>query len=120
LYLLREAGLIAEASSSKIISLEHAKEAITKLGEFSIKKADELDEESRKILDLIKENSGKKIGEVFKIYQSQGGELTYKSFQRKINKLDENKFITTEKIIGGAEGTTTILKPAIDKKLTEF
>lgn len=120
LYLLRESGLIAEASGSSKVVLEHAKQAIEKLNEFSIKKIDELDDESKKILALIGENSGKRIGEIFKVYQHKGGHLTYKSFQRKINKLDENKFISTEKIVGGAEGTTTILKALKEKKLTEF
>ncbi len=114
LYLLRESGLIAESSASSKVLPEHVKEAIEKLNDFSIKKTDELDDEARKILALIKENSGKRIGEIFKIYQSRGGAITYKSFQRKVNKLDENKFISTEKIVGGYEGTTTILKAAME------
>ncbi len=120
LHLLRESGLIAEDSSSKKITLEHAQKACSKLQTFSAKDTEELDEDSKKILELIRGNSGKKIGDLFKIYQELGGQLVYKSFQRRVNKLDENKFIKTEKLVGGAEGNTTILKIAIDKKLTEF
>ena len=72
------------------------------------------------ILDLVKANSGKKIGDLFKIYQSNGGKLVYKSFQRKIEKLEKSKFISVEKTAGGDEGNTTIIKANAEKKLTEF
>jgi len=120
IYLLREAGLAAEESGSGCILLEHAQQASKKLADFSIKKADELDEEGQKILNLIRMKNGGKIGELFKFYQEEGGNLSYKSFQRKIAKLDENKFISTEKTMGGAEGTTTIIRLMQEKKLTEF
>ncbi len=120
LYLLREAGLIAENKMSECIALDHAREASEKLREFSIKKKDELDEEMQKVLDVIKTNNGGKIGELFKSYQGEGGSLSYKSFQRKVSKLNENKFISTEKIMGGSEGTTTMIKLPQEKKLTEF
>ena len=120
LYLLREAGLIAENNMSECIALDHAKEASEKLIDFSIKKKDELDEEMQKVLNVIKTNNGGKIGELFKEYQGEGGSLSYKSFQRKVSKLNENKFISTEKIMGGSEGTTTMIKLPQEKKLTEF
>ncbi len=120
LYLLREAGLSAEDSASKTIEEKHAKKAINKLSDFSIKKKDELDEESNDILKIVKDNSGRKIGELYKIYQEKGGKMAYKSFQRKIAKLAENKFIASERVTGGSEGNTTIIKYGADKRLTEF
>jgi len=120
IYLLREAGLVAEESGSGCVNLEHAQQASKKMADFSIKKTEELDDEGQKILSLIKMKSGGKIGELFKFYQDEGGNLSYKSFQRKIAKLDENKFISTEKTMGGSEGTTTIIKLPQEKKLTEF
>jgi cell division control protein 6 len=120
LYLMKEAGLIAESKSSRKILLEHAKQALAKIDEFSIKKANDLAVDERLILDLVKNNSGKRIGDIFKIYQSNGGKLVYKSFQRKIDRLQKNKFIIVEKTAGGEEGNTTIIKHFSEKKLTEF
>ena len=96
------------------------KRAISKFDEFKIKSSQDLQDETKKILDLIKENSGKKIGDVFKIYQKQNGDMSYKTFQRKVKKLEEGKFITTEKTSGGDAGNTTILHYAKIKKLTDF
>ncbi len=123
LYLMQESATIAEDASSKKIMMKHYEEAEQKLNDFFIKKKDALQESEKFILEIIKKNSGTKIGEVFKIYQKEGGNLAYKSFQRRIKKLVEDRFISAEKVTGGAEGTTTILsfeKQATTKKLTEF
>jgi len=120
LYLLKEAGLAAEEKSNKKITVEHVKTAIQKLDDFSIKEKNDLDQESRNILELIKNNSNKKIGELFEIYRRYNGKLSYKSFQRKISKLQKNGFISVEKTEGGLEGNTTIIKYSEDKKLTDF
>jgi cell division control protein 6 len=120
LYLLKESALAAENKASRKIAAEHVKEAIAKLDDFSIKEKSSLDQESRNILELIKNNSHKKIGELYKIYQRYNGALSYKSFQRKIDSLQKNKFISVEKTEGGLEGNTTIVKYSEDKKLTDF
>jgi len=121
LYLLKESALIAEDKASRKIGLEHVKAAIEKLDEFSVKKSTDLEEDIKIILDLVKKNSNSKIGDLFKKYQDNGGTLSYKSFQRKIKKLEEGKFITTEKTEGGQEGNTTIIRyKGATKKLTEF
>jgi hypothetical protein len=47
--------------------------------------------------------------------------MTYKTFQRKIEKLSKSKFISTEKIAGGKEGKTTIIRAQnVEKKLSDF
>jgi len=121
LYLMRESANIAENLSLKKIKLEHCKEAIKKLDDFSIKKSSELAEDERKILDVIKENSRKKIGDIYKVYCDKGNECVYKTFQRKIKKLQESKFISLTKTDGGKEGNTTIVKYLeTTKKLTDF
>ena len=120
LYLMKEAGLIAESRSSRKIILEHARQALGKVDEFSIKKTSDLASDEQIILDLIKNNSGKKIGDFFKLYQDNGGKLVYKSFQRKIDKLEKNKFIAVEKTAGGEDGNTTIIRHNSEKKLTDF
>jgi len=121
LHLLRESGNIAENKTSRKITLEHAKEAVAKIGQFTIKSSADLTDDERSILDIIKRHSEKKIGELYTIYKERGGELVYKSFQRKIDKLEKNKFISVKKTAGGSDGNTTIVKYAIEtKKLTEF
>ncbi len=110
LYLLKEAGNAAEDMASKKIGSDHMQKAITKLNEFYVKKRDDLADESRFILDIVKKHSEKKIGDLFKLYQEEGGASVYKTFQRKINKLAANKYLTLKKISGGTEGNTTIVK----------
>ncbi len=120
LHLMRESGNIAESKSSRKITLQHANEAIKKINEFTIKKSTDLTEEEQKILNLIKKNSEKKIGDLYTIYKDQGGELVYKSFQRKIEKLQNNKFITVEKTSGKGGNTSIVQYAGSTKKLTEF
>jgi Cdc6-like AAA superfamily ATPase len=121
LYLIREAINIAEDKSLKKVSLEFVKEAISKLDEFKTKKKDDLEEETQKILDIVKKNSGKKIGDLFKVYQDNGGTMVYKSFQRKIAKLESGRFISVEKTTGGKDGTTSIISYSdTPKKLTDY
>ncbi|MBW2978314.1 AAA family ATPase [Candidatus Woesearchaeota archaeon] len=120
LYLLKEAGSAAEEKASRKITEEHVKTAIQKLDDFSVKEKSDLDQESRNILEIIKNNSNKKIGELYDIYRKYNGALSYKSLQRKIANLQKNKFISIEKTEGGQEGNTTIIKYAETKKLTDF
>ena len=119
LYLMKEAGNIAEEKSSRKIFAEHVAEAIKKVDEFHIKPKDGLDDELREVLDMIKINTGKKIGDVYGAYVEKGGELSYKSFYRRILKLEEAKFIKTEKTFGES-GNTTLLHCTSNMKLTEF
>lgn len=118
LYLLREAGLAAEDSASKKITLDHANTAIGKLADFTQKATSDLDDDAQNVLKIIKANSGKKIGDLFKIYQEADGKGSYKTFQRRIEKLTKGKYITSDKITGGKEGTTTIV--SANKKLDDF
>lgn len=120
LYLLKQSGVAAEEKSSKKILLEHAKHAVEKLGDFSIKKSSDLEEDTRLILSIVKQHSGKKIGDLFNIYKEKNGKNTYKTFQRKIESLEKNKFITVNKFSGGKEGSTSIISIRDEKKLTDF
>ncbi len=119
LYLMREAGNSAEEKNSRKIEASHIAEAIRKVEDFHIKPKEGLDSELLQILDLIKGHSGKKIGDIYSVYSEQGGEMSYKSFQRRVMKLKEAMFITTEKILGEG-GNTTIVNYNAYKKLTEF
>jgi archaeal cell division control protein 6 len=115
LFLLRESTVIAEGLNCRRITLEHVNKAITKIDQFTIKNTDELDVEAKLILKIVKEYSGKKIGDLFKLYEKAGGKSSYKTFQRKITKLEEGKFVSLEHTHAG--GNTTIVN---NKKLTEY
>lgn len=121
LYLMREAANTAEDKSSRKINLQHAEEALKKVDKFTIKKSTDLNEDEQSILSMIKNSSEKKIGDLYELYREKGGKLVYKSFQRKIEKLEKNRFISCKKTSGGKDGNTTIVKYATPtKKLTEF
>ncbi|MBS3137195.1 AAA family ATPase [Candidatus Woesearchaeota archaeon] len=120
LHLLKEAGNIAELQSSRKITKEHTEKAISKLDALSVKQDLPLEEEDKALLELIKNNNGEKIGELFKKFNDSGHITAYKTFQRKIAKLEDASFITTKKITGGLEGSTTIIQYQSVKKLTEF
>lgn len=122
LFVLKEAGNAAEEKASKKITKANVEEAIKKLDDFSIKKSTDLEEESRFILGVIKKNSCKKIGDIYRAYQAAGGRAVYKTFQRRILNLEKSRFITVEKVSGGAEGKTSIITYSgkEEKKLTEY
>jgi len=115
LFLMRESALIAEEQSRKKIILGDVEKAIIKLENFNIKNSAELDEDTKFVLSIVKDNSGKKIGDLYKLYQEKGGKHTYKTFQRKIEDLDKGRFVSTKKQ-KGTGGNTTI----VEKKLTDF
>lgn len=119
LYLMKEAGNIAEERSSRTIALQHVAEAIKKVDDFHIKPKEGLDADLLHILDVIKEHSGKKIGDIYGTYVDKHREMSYKSFQRRITKLKEARFISTEKV-SGKEGNSTIVNYNAHKRLTDF
>lgn len=120
LYLMREAGNVAEDRASKKIEEKDVIEAIDKVVNIKVKKTADLKDEEQMILGLIKENSGKKIGDLFSLYKEKGGSGVYKTFQRKIDFLNRNKFISTSKQTGGSEGSTTIVRYERETKLDEY
>ncbi|MGV8171935.1 MAG: Cdc6/Cdc18 family protein [Candidatus Woesearchaeota archaeon] len=114
LFLLRESAVVASEKGCSRITAEHAHAALERISQFTIKSTDELDDEAKLILKIVKEHSGKKIGDLFKMYEKAGGKSSYKTFQRKITKLEEGRFVSLERTHAG--GNTTI----VNKKLTEY
>jgi orc1/cdc6 family replication initiation protein len=114
MFLLRESAVVAESKGSKRVKAEHVQSAILKIDQFTIKSTDDLDDDAKNILKIVREYSGKKIGDLYKLYEQAGGKTSYKTFQRKITKLEEGKFISLERTHAG--GNTTI----VNKKLTEY
>ncbi|MBW2974483.1 AAA family ATPase [Candidatus Woesearchaeota archaeon] len=120
LSMLRNAGLNAESRSRRKVILEDAKSALDKLDEYNLESSDSLGEDPKFILNIIKKNSGVRMGDLFKIYKEKEGTMSYRSFFRNVNKLAKDRFVGLEKKEGGAEGTTTIVKYLKVKKLSDF
>lgn len=119
LYLMREAGNLAEEKSLRKIGKGQVEEAIRKVNEFQVKEKEGLDEELVKILELVKRNPGGRIGDLFEKYQQEKGELSYRSFTRRIEKLAEGKFVSTRQDRSQG-GITTIVDYGVEKKLGDF
>ena len=119
LFLMRESALQAEEQSKKKIGPDDVEKAIRKLDDFTVKNSAELAADEQLILKTVKANPESRIGELYKHYEKAGGAASYKTFQRKIKKLEEGKFLTVEKTMGGTEGNTTIVRQA-SKKLTDY
>ncbi|MBN2142220.1 AAA family ATPase [Candidatus Woesearchaeota archaeon] len=115
LFIMRESALVAESQSKKRIEVPDVDKALENVENFSVKKKEDLDEPSQEILSLVKDHSGLKIGDLYKIYEEKGGKYTYKTFQRKIAELDQNSFISTKRLKGDGGNTTVV-----EKKLTDF
>jgi archaeal cell division control protein 6 len=116
LFIMKNAALEAEAKAAKKITIDHVKTALSRMEEFFTKNQEELEDDTRKILDIVNKHGGKKIGELHHLYQKEGGKGSYKTFQRKIARLDQNRFISVEKSGGGAGGNTTI----VNKRINDF
>lgn len=108
LHLMNVSGHFAENEASRKISKKHVELAIEKLDELSIKDLG-LEEDKQFILSIIKLNTGKKIGDLFKSYQENGGKMSYKTFKRRIEDLEKGKFVSTKTVTGGDEGSTSIV-----------
>ena len=105
LFLIKESAELAEAESSKKIRLKHANKAIEKLKTFTIKSSADLNTDKRDLLSVIKENSGKTIGEIHKL----AGEPPYSTFRRKIDELAAGKFISLKEVNEGHAGKTSLV-----------
>lgn len=120
LHLMKESGLIAEDNSSRNVSLDHVKKAVEKLSELNVKDTAGLDDDASFVLNIVKLNTGRKIGDLFKIYQENAGKSSYRTFSRKISRLQEGGYVSVKKVSGGAEGSTSIITYQSVKKLTDF
>ncbi len=116
LFLLKESGNLAEQKLKRKIEKEDAEKAIEKLPEFKIKDSSLLTEEQNKILNLIKENTGKATTELYKLIEPS---VSYRTFLRKIQDLENANLIhLIEENIG--QGKKTVINFGSIKKLDEF
>jgi len=118
LFMMREAATLAEEKARKKVMLDDVKKAAAKVDEFTINAEGQLDDELQRILEIVKQKPGQKIGDVFQLFLKNGS-MSYKNFTRKIEKLEQGKFISTEKITN-KDGNTTLIHLYTEKKLTDY
>ncbi|MCW1296193.1 MAG: AAA family ATPase [Candidatus Parvarchaeota archaeon] len=112
LFILLKAGKMAESSASKKISIEHIKKVIETLPDFSKElMIEQLGNEERKILEIIKENPGKLSGEIFQLYKQKGGKTTDRSLRNYLLKLEKLGFIRMEETGEGFKGRSRRIYP---------
>jgi cell division control protein 6 len=110
LFIMKNAALEAESRASKKVQASHVQTALARMDEFFTKHKEDLEDDTKRVLDLVNKHPDRKIGELFNLYQKDGGQCSYKTFQRKIARLEQNRFIAVEKKTGGPGGNTTIVK----------
>ncbi len=116
LYLLKEAGNIAENKASRKITQEHATEAISKLKDYKTKDPSMLDKYESLILETIKQNPGKTLSEISKLIP----DISYKSFSRRINNLTSANLITKEETTTETGGKSFKLYTGHARKLSDY
>jgi len=116
IYLLKESGLIAEQESSRIITQEHIKKAISKFQDFQIKDKQETPEQVQAILEFIKKNQDKTTKELFELYSPK---TSYRTFHRNLQKLESSGLILLEESNQGP-GKSTIVKLPLQDTLDKF
>ena len=89
LFLLKEAGNLAEDESSRKIMLKHAEIAIKKTSDFKLK---DLDEEEAKVLELINTNPEKQLKDTYELYKKETSK-SYKTFQRIVTRLKDARYL---------------------------
>lgn len=110
LLMLKKAGKAAEDESCRQIEPKHVEKILSKVDKYSVKGSSDLDQDTRTILNLIRDSSGSAVHDVFKVYQQAGGTQVYRSFYRKVKYLEMNKYIVIQKVYGGKKGNTSVIQ----------
>ncbi len=116
LFLIKESANAAESEASKRIRINHTNKAVEKLNEFHIKSSADLADDELKILELIKVNSGKSIGDIHKEYE-RISPIVYRTFFRKLKHLEKSKRISLK---NEGVGKSTVVIYGDEKKLSDF
>lgn len=69
----------------------------------------DLDPDVQDVLALIKSSDGEKIGSLYEEYSKRGSDVSYKTFQRRVAKLEKGRYISVDHVEGGEGGRTSIL-----------
>jgi|SRR3989344_5841869 len=120
LYLLKESANLSESKSKRDVGEEEVNIAIDKMESFSSKNMELIEDVEKEILELVKNNDNSKVGDLHKMYEKAFSEMGYKTFKRKLDKLEKQKFILCSTTGGGEGGNTSVVSYIKDKKLSEY
>lgn len=109
LHLLREAAKNAESSSKKVIDKDAVAEALKQLESPKVVDEEKLSADEMKILDAVREKDKAIAGDVFERYAKNGGQFSYRSFKRYLQRLQKLGFIKLESTSSGFKGKSTII-----------
>jgi archaeal cell division control protein 6 len=118
LHIMRLAAEKAEEKASQNISIEHVRTVLEQGAEEYVKDVD-LDVACERILEVVKVNTGGKMGDLFQEYQNAGGKQSYKTFTRKMQTLHSAGFVRFQKKKGMGGNITKVHYQTV-KKLTDF
>lgn len=119
LYLLKETGNVCEEKGCKTIEKSDLDQAVCKLDGFKIK--EDLKDDQNVILDLIKKNNGESISLLSKIYNEKCGlDISYKTFRRRLDKLEKANLIKLEEEFTGVKGKSVNVYFKDVRRLDEF
>ncbi len=118
LFLMRESANFAELASSRKILLEHSDKAISKIPDFKIHSINNLEDEEKDILKIVKENSGSPSTDIYNVYKSSY-DKSYRTFQRKVSDLEKAGLLSVKDGISDKGGKQSLIFFPI-KDLSEF
>jgi len=110
LFLLKEAGRMAERDASKKVRTEHVMEAKEKLIEFRIKTSDDLGDREKRVLEVIRKNSGIVSGELNELCP----DIPHSTMRRITQKLEKGGFIFREECVS-PDGAGRTMKHFVDE-----
>jgi len=103
LVLMREAGRSAEKEASKRITVEHVMKSKASVVDM---RAGELEERERRVLQVIRENSGIESGKMAELAKEEGLDIPDSTLRRILQKLDQGGYIFRESIQTAGGGKT--------------
>jgi archaeal cell division control protein 6 len=118
LFLLKQAGEVAEGKGLRTITREHVEKSVEKVKDFHIKSPDQLGGQEQRILNFVNDHSGKTAKIIHELY-SQEEKMSYSTFQRRLKQLEKGKFISLKEVNTGQLGKTTLVMKG-NTKLYDF
>lgn len=101
--LMREAGRAAEKDSSKSITVEHVMKSKASIVDAQ---SDNLDDREKRILEIIKNNSGIETGKLTETLKEEGLDIADSTLRRLLQKLDKGGYIFRESCQSETGGQT--------------
>lgn len=116
LFLLLNAGKIAENNNHEKILKEDVDEAFSRLAQFKIKTSlSKLGPDEQLLIKIVSENEGLVSGELYEKYSQNEGKLTMRSFRRMLARLERLELLSLENTSKGFRGQSR--KICLGKKL---